>query len=123
MMNLRPTFILIAACNAALTLVSPPVIAQTKPQAQQVSPQTQPQRQGMRRHSPIYGYDLMTAEERTEHRNKMRSLKTWEEREQFRKAHHEQMQARAKERGIALPDPPPMRRRGHRMQYGGGPGR
>ena len=122
-MRLKPTLILIAAINAALSMAAVPVSAQTQPQAQPAGQQTQTPKQTMRRQNPIYGYDLMTAEERTEHRNKMRSLKTWEEREQFRKEHHEQMQARAKERGITLPEPAPARRQGRGMRHGGGPGR
>lgn len=63
--------------------------------------------------APIYGSQLMTAQERAEHRDRMRAAKTLEEREQIRAEHHERMQARAKERGVTLPDQPPMR---------GGPG-
>lgn len=55
---------------------------------------------------PVCGWQLMTDQERVEFRGKMRSLKTPEERAQFRAAHHEQMAARAKERGVALPDDP-----------------
>lgn len=58
---------------------------------------------------PIYGSQLMTREERIEHRNKMRSLKTPEEREAYRQEHHRLMQERAKERGVTLPDAPPPR--------------
>jgi hypothetical protein len=53
-----------------------------------------------------FGWNLMTPEERTEHRAKMRSLETREEREQYRIEHHEKMKERAKERGITLPDQP-----------------
>lgn len=77
---------------------------------------------------PIYGSQLMTPEERLEYRDKMRSLKTPEERQAMRLEHHQAMQARAKERGIALPDAPPAG--GHPMMRGprgkgqgmGGPG-
>jgi len=57
----------------------------------------------------VYGSQLMTRQERLEYRNKMRNLKTVEEREQFRLEHHKQMQERAKERGVTLPDEPPAR--------------
>lgn len=57
----------------------------------------------------VYGSQLMTRAERIEHRNKMRSLKTPEEREAYRAEHHRQMQERAKERGVTLPDAPPPR--------------
>jgi hypothetical protein len=54
----------------------------------------------------VYGWQLMTQQERTEYRNKMRSMKTAKEREQFRIEHHKMMQERAKERGVTLPDKP-----------------
>ncbi|HQT27649.1 MAG TPA: hypothetical protein PLK99_13830, partial [Burkholderiales bacterium] len=55
----------------------------------------------------IYGSQLMTPQERTEYRAKMRSLKTRQEREAFRLEHHKQMQERARARGMQLPDMPP----------------
>jgi len=55
----------------------------------------------------IYGSQLMTREERAEHRAKMRSLKTREEREAFRIEHHKKMQERATKMGKTLPDMPP----------------
>lgn len=55
----------------------------------------------------IYGSQLMTPAERSAYRQKMRSLKTAEEREAFRARHHEEMQKRAQERGMQLPDMPP----------------
>ncbi len=54
----------------------------------------------------IYGSELMTKEERAEHRAKMRSLKTEAEREAYRKEHHMKMQERAKKMGKTLPDMP-----------------
>ena len=65
--------------------------------------------------TPIYGSQLMTQQERIEHRNKLRAAKTVEERDQVRLQHHEQMQLRAKEKGVTLPDAPPT--------MGGGQGR
>lgn len=56
----------------------------------------------------IYGSQLMTPEERAQHRDAMRTAKTPEEREKIRKEHHEKMKQRAKERGVTLPDEPPM---------------
>ncbi len=67
---------------------------------------------------PVYGSQLMTQQERAEYRAKMRASKTAEEREQLRNEHHESMQARAKERGVTLPDAPPAR--GSGMGPGGG---
>ncbi len=69
----------------------------------------------------VYGSELMTQQERTEHRAKMRSAKTAEKREQIRKEHHERMKERAKEQGVTLPDEPPVR--GGGMGFGGGRGR
>ena len=66
----------------------------------------------------IYGSQLMTKQERIEHRSKMRAAKTAEAREQIRKEHHERMKERAKERGITLPDEQPARDGG--MGHGGG---
>ncbi len=69
----------------------------------------------------VYGSQLMTPQERMEYRSKMRSMKTREEREAFRMEHHKQMQERARERGVQLPDMPPQgMRRG--MGPGGGMG-
>ncbi len=72
---------------------------------------------------PVYGSQLMTNQERIEHRNKLRAAKTAEAREQVRLEHHEQMQLRAKERGVTLPDTPPQGGgMGRRMGPGGGMG-
>jgi len=54
----------------------------------------------------IYGSTLMTAQERIQHRETLRTLKTNEEREQYRIEHHKRMQERAKEKGVSLPDVP-----------------
>ena len=54
---------------------------------------------------PIYGSQLMTQQERIEHRNKLRAAKTVEERDQVRLQHHEEMQLRAKEKGVNLMAP------------------
>lgn len=69
----------------------------------------------------VYGSQLMTPEERIEYRNKMRSMKTEQEREAFRLEHHQQMQQRALERGQVLPDMPSHDRGG--MGPGSGQGR
>jgi hypothetical protein len=75
-------------------------------------PTQQPEAQ---KQEQVYGSQLMTRQERAEHRTRMRAAKTAEEREQIRKEHHERMKKRAKERGVTLPDEPPPR--------GGGMGR
>lgn len=66
----------------------------------------------------IYGSQLMTQQERNEHRDRMRAAKTEEERMQIRNEHHERMKERAKSQGITLPDKPPAR--GSGMGSGGG---
>ncbi|MGE0582021.1 MAG: hypothetical protein AB7P31_07840 [Steroidobacteraceae bacterium] len=48
----------------------------------------------------IYSSDLMTAEERAQHWNQLRSLKTEQERIQYRLDHQNAMQQRAKEKGV-----------------------
>jgi len=73
---------------------------------------------GANQQETIYGSQIMTQQERNEHRAKMRAAKTPEEREQVRKEHHERMKERAKSQGVALPDEPPAR--GGGMGSGGG---
>jgi hypothetical protein len=51
----------------------------------------------------VYGWQLMSDEERAAYRAQMRAMSA-EEREKFQQAHHEAMKARAKERGVSLPD-------------------
>lgn len=70
----------------------------------------------------IYGWEMMTAKERNEYREKMRAAKTVEEREKIRSEHHALMATRAKERGVKLPDEPPARGPDTRMGPGGGMG-
>jgi hypothetical protein len=69
----------------------------------------------------VYGSQLMTPQERLEHRAKMRSLSPTE-RQQYRREHHAEMQNRAEERGLTLP---PMGARsgpGNRRGWGYGRG-
>lgn len=54
----------------------------------------------------IYGWQLMSPAERQLHREKMRSLKTRQEREAYRKQHHELMKKRAEEKGVELQNMP-----------------
>jgi hypothetical protein len=55
---------------------------------------------------PIFGGRMMTKEERAEYHARMRAAKTVAERRKVRKDQHDAMVARAKERGIAIPDDP-----------------
>jgi hypothetical protein len=73
-------------------------------------------------HGQIYGSQMMTPQERSEHLAKLRAAKSAEEREQIRQAHHEQMKARAKARGVTLPDEPPAKGMGAGKGMGMGPG-
>lgn len=57
----------------------------------------------------IYGSQLMTQQERLEHRERMRTMQTNEQRETYRQEHHKKMQERAQERGVTIPDDPPPR--------------
>lgn len=71
---------------------------------------------------PVYGAQMMTEQERNEHRAALRAAKNEQEREQIRRTHHEQMQKRAKERGVTLSDEPPARGVGRGMGPGPGAG-
>jgi len=70
----------------------------------------------------IYGYELMTPQERTEYHARMRALNTEQEREAFRLEHHKKMQERAKAQGKTLPDMPPAGMGPGMMGPGGGKG-
>ncbi len=70
----------------------------------------------------IYGYQLMTPAERAAYRSRMRSLNTVQERERYRLEHHREMQERARERGVTLPDQPMPRGGGMGPGPGGGMG-
>jgi hypothetical protein len=67
---------------------------------------------------PVYGYQLMTEQERAEHRAKMQSFQTEQEREAYRQDHHKMMQERAKAQGVTLPDDPMPRGQGKGMGQG-----
>ena len=72
----------------------------------------------------VFGHQLMTEQEREEHRTKMRSFRTEKEREAYRQEHHKRMQERAKKKGVTLPDQPmPRRGMGPGGGMGSGPGR
>jgi len=112
----RPISISVLA--GALAVLSGPLFA-ADPIRDQAMDQTQDQER-------IYGSQLMTQDERNAYRAKMRAAKTEQEREKIRNEHHKQMMARAKERGVTLPDVPPagggMMGPGGGMRQGGGMG-
>jgi hypothetical protein len=66
---------------------------------------------------PVYGWEIMSEQERMEHREKMQSMKTAEERERYRMEHHKKMEQRAKEQGVTLKEP---QRKGSGMGEGRG---
>lgn len=53
----------------------------------------------------VAGWKMMTPEERTEHRNKMHSMKSYDECVAYQSEHHKLMEQRAKEKGVTLPAP------------------
>lgn len=55
----------------------------------------------------VYGWELMTAQERLEYQAKMRAATTAEEREALRLEHHERMEIRARAQNKTLPEAPP----------------
>ena len=90
----------LAAAMCAMLGVNVSVAAEQAPVQQKTQDKAQ-------KPEVIYGSQLMTPQERTEYRAKMRSLKTQEERESLRMEHHQKMQERAKAMGKTLPDMPP----------------
>lgn len=70
----------------------------------------------------VYGWQLMNPQERAAYRAQMRSLKTAQEREQFRLEHQKQMEARAQERGVTLQHEPMGRGPAGTPGQGMGPG-
>lgn len=99
--------LLTAAVVGALAILSGTALAQ-----QQESPAVKSE--------PIYGYQMMTPQERDEYRARMRNARSAEERQAVRAEHHAAMVERAKERGMTLPETPPAA--GGRMGPGGGMG-
>ena len=68
----------------------------------------------------VYGSELMTNQERIEHRERLLNAKNEQEREKIRNEHHKRMQIRAKEQGVKIPDEPQMQGKG--MNQGSGAG-
>ncbi|MBT9499624.1 MAG: hypothetical protein IV092_00160 [Burkholderiaceae bacterium] len=106
----RNSLIAAAIATGAILATSMGTIAQTPAPVQAQTQQN------------IYGSQLMTVQERNEHQQQMRALKTQQERDQFRSEHHTKMLERAKERGVTLPDAPPARGKGAGPRAGNAPG-
>ena len=88
--------------------------------AQMQSPDQTPMRDQVQDRERMYGYELMTPQERSEYQAHMRTLKTEQEREAYRQEQHEKMQERARVQGRTLPDTPPAGMGPGMMGPGGG---
>jgi hypothetical protein len=88
--------------------------------AQMRSPDQTPMRDQVQDRERIYGYELMTPQERAEYQAHMRTLKTEQEREAYRQEQHKKMQERARVQGRTLPDTPPAGMGPGMMGPGGG---
>ena len=91
-----------AIIAGALLLITAGAQAQTVPLPEQAGTVTAPK-------PLLRGWQLMSDDERTHYRATMRGLETPEERERLRRSIHEAMKIRARERGLMLPDEPPVR--------------
>lgn len=69
--------------------------------------------------APIYGWQLMSEQERNEHRTKMQNMNTVEERSRYQLEHREMMDKRAKEQGKSISHMPQNR---NQMMDGRGSG-
>lgn len=98
---------------------------QSRDRTQTRDPSTHTTQTQQQAREQVYGWELMSEQERMEHQNKMRSLKTEQEREAYRQEHHKLMQDRAKAQGKAVPDMPQGRgpAAGSGMGQGQGPKR
>lgn len=76
----------------------------------------------MQERQQVFGWQLMSEQERQEYRRQMQQMKTEEEREAFRLEHHKMMKERAREMGVTLPDEPGPRGKGMGPGGGMGPG-
>lgn len=68
----------------------------------QAEMQKRAQRLGVQLPSPVFGQQMMTAEEQARYRERLQSMSNEAERQQFMAEHREQMQARAREHRISL---------------------
>jgi hypothetical protein len=84
----------IAFASTLTALSSPLVLAQDTPSKPAAKSEA------------IYGYQMMTPQERDEYRARMRNAASAAERQAVRDEHHAAMAERAKERGLTLPDRP-----------------
>lgn len=97
---------IIVTTLTALVFTTP--LAQAQEQTQE---QVQEQTLQMKR-----GSELISPQERAEHRATLREKETVQERERYREEKHEEMKERAREQGVTLPDEPMQQRNGGMMQ-------
>jgi hypothetical protein len=123
---MKKTLVMSVLTSGLLLAASPGFAAEEVTAQEQVKEQVQVKDQAQKKEQ-IYGSQMMTSQERVEHRKKIRAAKTAEERERIRAEHHEAMKIRAQERGVTLPDVPPERGTrtgtgsGARLRDGSGP--
>ncbi len=103
--------LLISGLGLLLALTVPGLAAEQPPLRQELQGAAQEQEQ-------IFGSQLMTPEERLQHRERIRAAESETEREKIRQEHHQQMRIRGEQQGVVLPDEPPARGPGRGM----GPG-
>ena len=89
--------IILSAITSALIISSGVVLAVDASVQDKEQPKTQ----------QTTGRQLMTPEEQSAQRAKMRNATSAEERKEIRKKHHEKMKEKAKEKGMTIPDNPP----------------
>jgi len=109
---MKKTFVISVLTSGLLLVASSGFAADELTTQDQVKVQNQAKEQvqvkdQVQKNEKIYGSQMMTSQERMEHRKKLRSAKTAEERQRVRAEHHEAMKIRAQERGVTLPDVPP----------------
>lgn len=106
--------IFLAAAVVAMGIQAIPATAESTATVQTA------QRTGATDGDGVYGWQLMSEQERAQYRDRMRNAASAAEREQIRIENHERMQARARSRGVELPDEP---RQGRGGKDGMGQGR
>lgn len=70
----------------------------------------------------VFGWELMTVQERSQLRERLQLANTEQEREQIRLENHQQMQERARQMGVTLPDEPRQGQGAGGFGSGGGKG-
>ena len=98
------------AALAGALLTMPALAQQVQPRGQAAVPSQ------VRAQERIYGEELMTPQERNAYRERMRALETEQQRAAYGREHQQQMQSRAAERGVTLPEQASQERPGEARQ-------